>query len=319
MLKYIRIMRLDHWIKQLFILPGYIAAILLTKTPPSVELLWKLLPGFLGICLIASANYVINEWLDAEFDRYHPVKKNRSVVTEDVKGVVVYTIWIGLTIMGFAISWLVNIPFFAMSVLLWIMGVVYNVKPLRTKDVPFLDVLSESVNNAIRLLMGWFIITDAFFPPCSLIFGYWMGGAYLMAIKRYAEYKMINDRELASRYRRSFGYYSEKTLLISSLFYAMCSVFFIGVFLVKYRVELVLFIPILIGLFCYYFNLSFSADSPVQRPEKLFYEKGLMLYCIIVVASFAILMFVDIRRLSSLTSDKLLPLPKIIQQKASVK
>ena len=28
--KYIRIMRLDHWIKQLFILPGLVAALFLT-------------------------------------------------------------------------------------------------------------------------------------------------------------------------------------------------------------------------------------------------------------------------------------------------
>ena len=314
MSKYIKIMRLDHWIKQLFILPGYIAAILLTKAHVDAEVLLKFLPGFFAICLLASANYVINEWLDAEFDKYHPTKKNRSVVTEDVKGGVVYTLWGCLTFMGLGISCFVNIPFFTMSAFLWLMGVVYNVKPFRSKDIPFLDVLTESINNAIRLLMGWFIITDSFFPPCSLIFGYWMGGAYLMAIKRYAEYKMINDGVLAALYRKSFRYYSETTLLISALFYAMSSVFFIGVFLVKYRVELVLFIPILIGLFCYYFKLSFTADSPVQRPEKLFHEKGLMLYCFIMVTSFVILMISNIRSLSPLTSNRLLSLPKIIQQ-----
>ena len=295
-------------------MPGYVVAILLTKVRLDVELLWKFLPGFFAICLLASANYVINEWLDAEFDKYHPIKKNRSVVTEDVKGCVVYTLWTILSVGGFVISWFVNLPFLVMGVFLWLMGVVYNVRPFRTKDIPFLDVLSESVNNAIRLLMGWFIITELFFPPCSLIFGYWMGGAYLMATKRYAEYRMINDRALAALYRKSFRYYSEKSLLISALFYAMTSVFFIGIFLVKYRVELVLFIPILIGLFCYYLNLSFSGDSPVQRPEKLFHEKGLMLYCFITAACFVILLFVDIRQLSFLTSVRLLPLPEVITQ-----
>ncbi len=39
------------------------------------------------------------------------------------------------------------------------MGVLYNVKPFRTKDIAYLDVLSESINNAIRLLLGWFFVT----------------------------------------------------------------------------------------------------------------------------------------------------------------
>ena len=34
------------------------------------------LVSFFCTCMIASANYVINEWLDARFDKYHPTKKN---------------------------------------------------------------------------------------------------------------------------------------------------------------------------------------------------------------------------------------------------
>ena len=33
--------------------------------------------GFVLTCLVASANYTINEWLDAEFDRHHPLKRTR--------------------------------------------------------------------------------------------------------------------------------------------------------------------------------------------------------------------------------------------------
>ena len=71
---YVRIMRLDHWIKQLFILPGVAFAFFML---PSTSLRQKLIPlvlGFLSTCFIASANYVINEWLDAEFDRFIPSK-----------------------------------------------------------------------------------------------------------------------------------------------------------------------------------------------------------------------------------------------------
>lgn len=306
MKKYLKIMRLDHWIKQLFILPGCVAAAFLTQASFSKAIMLQFLCGFFAACLIASANYVINEWLDAEFDQYHPTKKNRSVVTEDVHGGVVWALWAGLTLAGLGLSCLVGVPFLLMSAWLCAMGLLYNVKPIRTKDIPVLDVLSESVNNAIRLLMGWFIISSVTIPPSSLIFGYWMAGAFLMAIKRFAEYRMIHDKVLAGNYRKSFHYYSETTLLISAFFYAMCSVFFIGIFLIKYRIELVLLVPALIGLYCYYFYLSFSEDSSVQKPEKLYREKGLMLYCLVLIVLFALLMTVDIPVLTSLTSGDLI-------------
>lgn len=308
MKKYIRVMRIDHWIKQLFIVPGCVCAVFLTNSGMDAGMLIRFIIGFFSTSLIASANYVINEWLDAEFDKYHPTKKNRSVVTEDVKGSVIWILWGILTILGVGLGYLVSVPFMAMAIWLWFMGILYNVKPVRTKDVPILDVLSESVNNAIRLLMGWFIISSNTIPPCSLIFGYWMGGAFLMAIKRYAEYRMIADKEVAGSYRKSFKYYTEHSLLISAFFYAMCSIFFVGIFLVKYRIELVLLIPILIGLYCFYFNLSFKEDSAVQKPEKLYHEKGLMLYCAALIVIFAILMFVDIPWLEVFTTEQLISL-----------
>ena len=202
--KYIRIMRLDHWIKQLFIVPGLIAAVLLTETPFSRDLILRFCAGFFATCFIASANYVINEWLDAEFDRYHPTKKYRSVVSEGVSGKIVWILWGCLSALGFAVSLLVNSSFLCMSVWLWLMGILYNVKPVRTKDIPILDVLSESINNAIRLLMGWFVVSGNTIPPSSLLLGYWMAGAFLMATKRFAEYRMINDKTIAGNYRKSF-------------------------------------------------------------------------------------------------------------------
>lgn len=57
-------------------------------------------------------------------------------------------------VIGIALSLAVNIPFLLTELWLLVMGVLYNVKPIRTKDVVYLDVLSESVNNMIRLLPG---------------------------------------------------------------------------------------------------------------------------------------------------------------------
>lgn len=299
MKKYIKIMRIDHWIKQLFILPGFICALYLGKFPFKIEYLLLLVVGLFTTSLIASANYVINEYLDREFDRFHPVKKKRVLVSEDVNGKVIWLLWLLLGAVGLLIGYKVlGLDFFMMELFLLVMGLLYNVKPMRTKDVFILDVLSESVNNAIRLLLGWFILPINIVIPVSMVLGYWMTGAFLMAIKRYAEYLMINDKKKASLYRRSFKYYTDKSLLTTAFFYAMTSIFFIGIFLIKYRIELVLFMPFLIGLYCYYFYMSFEKDSAVQKPEKLYKERGLMTYLTFLIILFVILMNVNIEWLN---------------------
>ncbi len=308
MKKYLKIMRLDHWIKQFFILPGLVFALFIFKVPINTNLLIKIFLGFIGVCFIASSNYTINEYLDAKFDKYHPIKKNRSLVDTDINKVIVISMWLGLMIIGITLGYFINYAFMFMQIFLWLMGIIYNVQPIRTKDIPILDVLTESINNAIRLLLGWFIISKNTLPPSSLILGYWFVGAFLMNTKRYAEYKMINDKKTAKLYRKSFSFYTDNSLIIASLFYAMIAIFFIGIFLIKYKIELLLLIPFLIGLFCYYFLLALRKNPAVQNPEKLYKEKGLMLYCILLIILFIILININIPLLDNFTKNDIIKL-----------
>lgn len=294
MKNYIKIARPDHWVKNAFILPGVAIAILLTDFTFSYDVIVKFILGFFSTCFIASANYVINEWLDAEFDKYHPTKKYRPVVSENMKLSYVLVEYALLIVLGLVLAFCVNRLFTYMEIWLLIMGVLYNVKPVRTKDIPYLDVLSESINNMIRLLLGWFIITSAYQPPISILIGYWFAGAFLMATKRFAEYRMIGDPSVAGLYRKSFAYYTETSLLVSSFFYAMCATFFIGVFMIKYRMEYIIAMPFVFGLFCFYLYIAFKPDSAVQKPEKLYKEKSLLVYIAALIVILAILTFVDL-------------------------
>jgi len=168
------------------------------------------------------------------------------------------------------------------------------VPPLRTKEWPYLDVLSESVNNPIRLLLGWFALVSGRFPPVSLALSYWMIGAFFMAMKRYAEYRHIGDPKVAAAYRSSFAYYSEERLLISLFFYATSCALFAGIFIVRYHPELILFAPLAAGLFAYYMKLGLQRDSPVQNPERLYRQRGFMAYLIVCTVTFIVLMFTSI-------------------------
>ena len=306
MKNYIKIARIDHWIKNMFIIPGIAVAILLLSPEQKSIAFFHMALGFLATCFIASANYVINEWLDAEFDKFHPTKKNRPVVSGNMTLKYVLLEYFIFAVLGIICSLFINTLFLWTEIWLLIMGLLYNVKPFRTKDIMFLDVLSESVNNMIRLLLGWFIITNSVFPPASILIGYWMGGAFLMGIKRLAEYRMIGDPELAGKYRKSFRHYTERTLLGSSFFYGLCSTFCIGIFLIKYRIEYVVAMPAMFLLFSYYVMMAFDKDSAVQKPEKLYKEKKLLALVGLLIALLALLTIIDIPLLHSFSEPYLI-------------
>ncbi len=305
---YLRIARIDHWFKNVFILPGTLIAAIFLQLPFS-SFAFRLATGLLSACLIASANYVMNEWLDAEFDRFHPVKKNRPSVSAGLNPYLVAAEYVFLLIAGLALAGLVSGDFFFTAILFAAMGILYNAKPIRTKDKAYVDVLSESINNPIRLALGWLIVSDLQLPPSSLLVSYWMGGAFLMAVKRYAEFRFIGDATLASKYRKSFGVYDEKKLLISAFFYSLTSAFFGGVFLIKYRIELLLSFPFLAGLFAWYFYIGMKPNSPVQHPERLYKETLFIAYVILVSALVSLLFVIDLPFLSWFLKDAFITRP----------
>jgi 4-hydroxybenzoate polyprenyltransferase len=195
---------------------------------------------------------------------------------------------------GLSLAWLINYPFFFSALAFWVMGIVYNVPPIRTKELPYIDVLSEALNNPIRLLLGWFALIQDLVPPVSLFIAFWMAGAYFMAMKRLAEYRHIANQETAARYRSSFRYYDEERLLMGITFYVVVAALFTGVFVVRYHLELILAMPLVAGFFAYYMKIGLREDSPVQNPERLHRERGLMVYGLVCSLILGLLMFTDI-------------------------
>src|SRR5512138_2922235 len=59
MITYVRMARPDHWVKNLFVLPGTVAALVMLKAP-LLLLVWPLVLAMASVCLISSAGYVIN-------------------------------------------------------------------------------------------------------------------------------------------------------------------------------------------------------------------------------------------------------------------
>jgi 4-hydroxybenzoate polyprenyltransferase len=299
---YVAIARPDHWTKNLFMLPGLFLGMLVSQKSVA-QIWWPLLIGFAATCLISSANYTINEWLDRHFDRFHPKKRSRLSVIGKIKGAGVSAEYLILAAGGLALAGSLNFRVFEASLLLLVMGILYNVQPFRTKDRTYLDVISESINNPIRLCMGWLIAIPNAFPPSSLMLGYWFGGAFLMAVKRFAEFRTIGDKSIAGQYRRSFQSYTEENLLASAVFHAMAASLFLGVFLVKYRIELLLSFPFIALLFAWYIRMGYDEDSAAQHPEKLLRERKFMVFVILLAIFMGFLFVQDIPALKVFLKD----------------
>jgi 4-hydroxybenzoate polyprenyltransferase len=284
-------MRLDHSVKQIFVTPGILLAMVLSNTHLSLALSLRLLAGLAAITLVASSNYVLNELLDAPFDRMHPTKCFRPAACGRIHPRLAWMQWLVLGFSGLALAASISQGLLFSCLVLWLMGCVYNISPVRTKDVPYLDVLSESINNPLRFLAGWYLVTRTLTPPMSMLVSYWMIGAYFMSLKRFSEYREIGP-EVARLYRRSFEVYTQKSLLNSVVFYGSASMLFFGAFIMRYRLELVFAFPVVALLMAVYFDMAFEPGSAVQNPEKLFREPRLMTLLVACIALLVILLYI---------------------------
>ena len=273
---HIAIMRLDHSIKNIFLLPGIAVALSLLHPRLSQVRLLPIGVGVLAVTLIACSNYVLNELLDAPFDRLHPHKCRRPAALGLIDPDAAYAQWLTMMVMGMTLAAWVGLHFAVAAAALWVMGCIYNIRPLRTKDIAYLDVLTESVNNPLRMLLGWYMVTQVIVPPTSMLCAYWMLGCYFMGLKRFSEFREIGSRQGACAYRKSFEHYNERSLLGSVVFYAAMAMLMFGIFVVRYRIELILSFPFIALLMAMYFDLSFKDNSAVQHPEKLYREPSLM-------------------------------------------
>ena len=289
-IEYIKICRPDHWLKNVFILFGHVVAIALVL---NFQVTWDHIVlaalSLIPACLIASANYVLNEILDAPFDAMHPTKKLRGIPAGKVKVSILWWIKVALISGGFGLAWLwkFNWAYHAALLLLLLSGVVYNVRPLRLKDRAFMDVIAESFNNPIRLWLGYYALVEPrSLPPTSIVFAWWFFGALLMTGKRYSEYRFINDAELSGRYRRSFQTYTEKSLILAMITYANLFCFCTGIAMATYpRLNNLVFVfPFIVLAVLAYFNHAMKKETARLEPEQLLQNPWIIICTVITGA-----------------------------------
>jgi len=127
--------------------------------------------GFAIFCAVTSAVYLVNDVVDRERDRAHPVKRRRPLAAGELKVSVALGASILLGAAGLATAFAVSRDFGAWSALYAALMVAYS---LWLKRVPFLEALIVAAGLPLRALAGAALAQR----PASLFL---MGCAYLLA------------------------------------------------------------------------------------------------------------------------------------------
>ncbi len=276
----LRLIRPQFWLKNFFVLWGGTLSCAGTHTPaPSCA--WLLFKGTLSACLLSSANYLLNDWTDADSDRFHPLKKKRPCAQGQLSRAAAVRGYWGLTFAALVLAGSVSSRFLLCAVLFLLAGGLYNVRPLRLKDRAGLDIISESAFSPLRVVMGWFIIPGAAAPPAALLSAFWLAAVYFMGMKRSTELNLLGKKNIAGRYRLSLEGYSEQQLTRLSLTAALFSLVLFGVFLKNARPDLLFSLPWTAGLFAWHFLITLRSRPSILISQGLLHNRAFSVYCLI--------------------------------------
>lgn len=295
---YFRAIRLERWPRSLAIFVGSAAFFLLNRDSiATASLSWILLRSVLIFHLtwaISTVNYVINEIADAPYDIHHPTKKDRPLIRGEIHKTLFISIGVVLALPSLAVAYFFfSQPFLFSLLLLLIAGFTYNIKPIRTKDIPFLDSISESANNPIRFLIGWFAFSSPdLYPPLSLLLCWWSFGNFLMVAKRLSEFRLLGYK--AGDYRSSLRKYSKTSLLIGLAVSTL--VFFITYFYFSIVFKLQSFLalsPLIFFYFFMFFRKTLQEKEVMEEPERLFRRSFFALYTLFLAVIYFLSILYD--------------------------
>lgn len=288
---YIDALRLERWPRSLAIIPGFIAFAVLhpagIRGTGYPELAAKLAAAFVLTLLISTANYIVNEISDAPYDAFHPSKKHRPLVNKKISIGILLTLWFLMVAVSFLAAhfFFGNIYFLVALIALLAAGILYNVPPIRMKDIPYLDSTLESGNNPIRFLIGWHIVA-ATTPPASLLISWWAFGNFLMVGKRVAEKKFLTLEE-SSGYRLSLKKYSLRGLQVFMVANAVIFLATFCLFAVEAELNTFLFsTPFVLVYLIMFMKKSVQDIEGAEEPERLLKNPYFAFYTLFLVAIF---------------------------------
>ena len=286
--------RVDQWSKNLLVF----SAPLFTFQFSNYHILISSFYTFLSFCLISSSIYLVNDIVDAEADKKHPVKKYRPIASGLLSKSNALIFSFLLACLSLFIASSINILLIGIISIYLLLQITYSFK---LKNKPLLDIQCIASGFLLRAMAGG-IASGLYLSPWFLL-TVWLISLFLAVEKRKAEL-IISDKEVFAS-RKVLRKYSLpflkkiETIAVTSAFITYC-LWSAGPLLNGAKTSWMLItVPfVLTGILRYqllsdefYSQNSYQENinrSP-ERPEKvIFHEKGIR-YIILLWTSIVIL------------------------------
>jgi len=151
MLAYFKLIRVKHWVKNLFIfIPLFFAGQVF-----DLALYSRLIPGFFAFSFIASAIYILNDYRDREVDRLHPKKKLRPLASGKANLTVSLFLMGFLILVGLSAAWYLDRAFFAVLSVYLAINIAYT---YGLKNISILDIFLVASGFLFRVYSGGILI-----------------------------------------------------------------------------------------------------------------------------------------------------------------
>ncbi|MCK5476472.1 MAG: UbiA prenyltransferase family protein [Candidatus Aenigmarchaeota archaeon] len=287
-MKYLQLLRPHQWYKNLVIFIGLV----FSQNLFNIEYLIITSIGFIVLCSISGANYIINDIVDLEKDRKHPVKKKRPIASGEINKTNAVIFAVLLIIFSFSVSFWINFNFGLIVLSLFLLTQTYS---FFLKKVCFLDVLLISMNFVLRAVAGAIIISVRVSP--WLIMSCFFVALFLALGKRKAELNLrINS---SAQTRESLRIYTKEiidTLIFIPLVmvlvcYTMYCIFVFPVTQILRDYFLFLTLPIITFAIFRYVYLS-NKGQLAETPDKILQDKQMLFAMILWVMITVLFLYV---------------------------
>ena len=197
-----RALRPHQWIKNGFILLPVIFA------QPILDP-YHLLAGIQAViifCGLASSVYLLNDFMDREEDRHHPVKCHRPIAAGLISPRLALGMAISLFIISLTTGLFIDRAFFAVLLVYSIVQLLYN---LRLRDVVILDVFCVATGFFLRVIAGAAVVNvpmSRWLTICTILLA-----MFLILSKRRHEVIVLGKIE-SDKHRKVLSQYSARLL-----------------------------------------------------------------------------------------------------------
>jgi len=145
--EFIRLVRPSQWIKNTVVLAGLIFAGEALSGSKSL----LALEAFVAFCLLSSAVYIMNDIVDRERDRLHPLKKNRPLAAGTISIGSAFSLGVILCVGGIILSLLIGPEFLVVALAYFVLNIAYT---LSLKNIVIIDVMAIATGFVLRAVAG---------------------------------------------------------------------------------------------------------------------------------------------------------------------